>query len=135
MWNAALGLLEGQEIRAIRVTELAKDVKAGEATVRAMLYRRRIAGDVWQVTDSRFLLREQVVTLATLASELDTEHGGFTAAQFRDASGIGRNFIIELLEFFDRIGVTRRQGEIRRMRAGFESVVGSTDNTLTDAKV
>ncbi len=129
MWNAALALLESDEIRPIRMAELAGEVKAGEAAVRAMLYRRRIAGDVWQVTESRFLLREHVAALATMASELDARHGGFTAAQFRDASGIGRNFIIELLEFFDRIGVTRRVGEKRSMRAGFESVVGDTDTS------
>lgn len=124
MWNAALALLEGDDIRPIRVAELAGEVRASEAAARAMLYRRRIAGDVWQVTESRFLLREQVRALAELARELDANHTGFTAAQFRDASGIGRNFVIELLEFFDRIGVTRRVGEKRRMRAGFEGVVG-----------
>lgn len=134
MWNAALASLEGQPIRPIRVGELAREVKASEATVRAMLYRRRIAGHVWQVTESRFLLREHVAALAELASELDMEHAGFTAAQFRDASGIGRNFIIELLEFFDRIGVTRRAGERRRIRAGFQSVVGDADTSGPEAK-
>ncbi len=132
MWNAALALLEGKEIRPIRVAELTGEVKAGEAAVRAMLYRRRIAGDVWQVTENRFLLREQVAALAAMAGELDAAHGGFTAAQFRDASGIGRNFIIELLEFFDRIGVTRRLGEKRRMRTGFESVVGDKDSSTSE---
>ena len=131
MWNAALALLEEEDIRPIRIAELASEVKSSEAAVRAMLYRRRIAGDVWQVSENRFLLREQVAALVDLASTLDAEHGGFTAAQFRDASGIGRNFIIELLEFFDRIGVTRRLGEKRRMRTGFESVVGEAGNSGT----
>ncbi|MGE3693254.1 MAG: selenocysteine-specific translation elongation factor [Novosphingobium sp.] len=124
MWNAALAALEGSTTRAVRIGELAQELHTGEAAVRAMLYRRRLAGQVWQVTENRFMLNRHVAELAALASELDRRHGGFSAAQFRDASGIGRNFVIELLEFFDRIGVTRRQGEKRRMRPGFEAVLG-----------
>jgi selenocysteine-specific elongation factor len=33
--------------------------------------------------------------------------GSFDAAAYRDASGIGRNLSIEVLEFLDRAGVTR----------------------------
>ena len=92
-----------------------------------MLSRRRTSGDVWQVTETRFMLRAHVATLAATAAALDAATGkGFSAAQFRDASGIGRDFVIQLLEFFDRIGVTRRDGEVRRMRADHAAVVGST---------
>jgi selenocysteine-specific elongation factor len=40
--------------------------------------------------------------------------GGFTAGAFRNLSGIGRNLTIEVLEYFDRAGVTSRGGEGRR---------------------
>jgi selenocysteine-specific elongation factor len=52
---------------------------------------------------------------------------GFTAAQFRDETGIGRNHVIRLLEFFDRIGATRRFGELRKMQAGWQILVGGSD--------
>ena len=32
--------------------------------------------------------------------------------QFRDASGMGRNVVIEVLEHFDRKGFTRRAGRL-----------------------
>ena len=40
-----------------------------------------------------------------------TENGHFSAAGFRDLSGIGRNLTIEVLEYFDRTQVTRRDGD------------------------
>jgi selenocysteine-specific elongation factor len=39
-----------------------------------------------------------------------------TAASFRDAAGVGRNFAIDLLEFLDRTGLTLRQGSGRSLR-------------------
>ena len=39
----------------------------------------------------------------------------FTVRQFRDASGMGRNVVIEVLEHFDRKGFTRREGDARRV--------------------
>ena len=41
--------------------------------------------------------------------------GEFTAAQFRDRLGSGRKVAIQILEFFDRHGVTVRRGDLRRV--------------------
>ena len=38
----------------------------------------------------------------------------FTVRQFRDASGVGRNVVIEVLEYFDSRGFTQRIGDTRR---------------------
>jgi selenocysteine-specific elongation factor len=38
------------------------------------------------------------------------------AAAFRDRLGIGRKRSIQILEFFDRIGFTRRIGDKRQIR-------------------
>jgi selenocysteine-specific elongation factor len=35
-------------------------------------------------------------------------HGAVSVVQFRDASGLGRKRAIQVLEAFDRIGLTRR---------------------------
>jgi selenocysteine-specific elongation factor len=53
---------------------------------------------------------------------------GFTAAQYRDAIGIGRNQVIRILEFFDSIGVMRRDGDRRKVRPDYFLVVGQLDN-------
>ncbi|MGH2719796.1 MAG: SelB C-terminal domain-containing protein, partial [Actinomycetota bacterium] len=39
--------------------------------------------------------------------------GPFTVAQFRDAVGASRKYVVPLLEYLDRMGVTRRQGDLR----------------------
>ncbi|MFM6932148.1 MAG: selenocysteine-specific translation elongation factor [Novosphingobium sp.] len=125
-WRKALALAEERALVTIAAADLARDQRISEAAAQAMLERRRTSGDLWQVTDTKFMLRGQVAALVALAAELDAAQGmGFTAAHLRDASGIGRNFIIQLLEFFDRIGVTRRVGETRRMRGDWQAVVGT----------
>jgi selenocysteine-specific elongation factor len=37
-------------------------------------------------------------------------------AAFRDAVGLGRKRSIQILEYFDRIGLTRRMGDKRQIR-------------------
>jgi selenocysteine-specific elongation factor len=92
-----------------------------------MLYRRRGSGDVWRIDDERFMLRDQAAALAARAATLAKEVGGkgFNAAQYRDATGIGRNHVIRILEFFDSIGVTRREGDCRKVLRDYHLVVGT----------
>jgi selenocysteine-specific elongation factor len=52
-------------------------------------------------------------TAEALAASSDC--GSFDAAAFRDRSNLGRNISIELLEYFDRIGFTKRVGDQRRV--------------------
>ena len=57
--------------------------------------------------------------LAELTEQLAEENSnpeGFSVIQFRDVSHIGRNLCIEILEYFDRIGFTRRDGNTRHVR-------------------
>ena len=43
------------------------------------------------------------------------EGGWFTAAAFRDRLDNGRKVAIQILDFFDRAGVTLRRGDLRRI--------------------
>ena len=56
--------------------------------------------------------------LAGVVDRLAAEHGAVEAAAFRDALGIGRKRAIQILEFFDRIGYTRRVGDTHVLRVG-----------------
>ena len=71
-------------------------------------------GRLLQVSKNRFLLPEGVSALEdalrTLAAEAPE---GFDARAFRDAAAIGRNTAIDVLEYFDRVGLTRRRGNHR----------------------
>ena len=65
-------------------------------------------------------LAEFTEKVATDSDEAD----GFSVIQFRDASGIGRNLCIEILEYFDRVGFTRREGNSRFIRTEKENIFG-----------
>jgi selenocysteine-specific elongation factor len=46
--------------------------------------------------------------MVDIAAELIAQHGAARAAEFRDRIGGGRKVAIQILEFFDRVGFTRR---------------------------
>jgi len=64
-----------------------------------------------------FYDRKSVDELATVIATLAQEHGTVEAAQYRDAVGLGRKRAIQILEFFDRVGHTRRMRDARVLRA------------------
>ena len=55
--------------------------------------------------------------LAALAREVGARDGQVLAASFRDATGLGRKRAIQILEYFDRVGLLRRTGDVHRVRA------------------
>jgi len=66
------------------------------------------------------------VRLAGIARELAeaSSEAQFTAAAFKDRSGIGRNLTIEVLEYLDRIGATRRVGNARIVVRAADALFG-----------
>jgi selenocysteine-specific elongation factor len=44
---------------------------------------------------------------------LATAHDGITVSTFRETLGTSRKYAVPLLEYFDRLGVTRRDGDLR----------------------
>jgi len=69
-------------------------------------------GALVQVNDKRVYLPQHLDALARSAEGL-SRSAPFTAREFRDAAAIGRNVAIDVLEYFDAKGFTRRQGETR----------------------
>jgi selenocysteine-specific elongation factor len=85
----------------------------------ALGFLRRMAalGHVLPVAPNRFFAPEALPALGAIAHSLaaSSPDGSFDAAAYRDASGIGRNLTIEVLEFLDRAGITVFAGERRRI--------------------
>ena len=65
-----------------------------------------------QVNKNRYFTPERIGELQQVASELG-ESKPFTVREFRDASGLGRNLVIDVLEYFDRQRITQRRGDSR----------------------
>ena len=68
-----------------------------------------------KINQTRYFFPSTILSLANLCEKLslEVENGELTLASFRNVSGIGRNLSIEVLEFFDKVGFTKRLGERR----------------------
>ena len=115
LWARVQPLLEEGEMRPPRVRELAAALNLEPEPLTRFLKRVERFGRVAAVAPNRFFPPEMIMRLADLAAELAAQSSerSFTAALFKDRSGIGRNLTIEVLEYLDRIGVTRRVGDAR----------------------
>ena len=87
------------------------------ASVAAALGRADTAGLVVPVEPNRYFLPGHIEALVQLLTELseDSADGLVTTTAYRDASGLGRNLAIAVLEHFDAQGLTRRTGNARRL--------------------
>ena len=115
LWRQLHPLLGADDLRPPRVRELSEALGLQPEVATRFLKRMERFGRVAAVAPNRYFLPETVARLSEVARELAEEsaEAGFTAAAFRDRSGIGRNLTIEVLEYLDAIGVTRRVGEGR----------------------
>jgi selenocysteine-specific elongation factor len=100
------------------VRDLAKQFRVGEAQLRSLMLRLMKQGQVFQVVPDLFYPAATVIRLSRIAEELQKEHGGVLAAHFRDRTELGRKRAIQILEFFDRVGYTRRVNDEHRLRGG-----------------
>jgi selenocysteine-specific elongation factor len=90
------------------VRELADIAHEPEMRVREVLRKQVTQNMVYQVVRDLFYDRECVRELAAVVAAIAREHGAASAARYRDAVGVGRKRAIQILEFFDRVGFTRR---------------------------
>ncbi|HEY0846045.1 MAG TPA: selenocysteine-specific translation elongation factor [Noviherbaspirillum sp.] len=99
------------------VVELAKLLDMDQSVLDGFLERASRLGHLVRVAKNRYFLPETMAELADIAAVLarESEQGTFEAAAYRDRSGIGRNVTIEVLEFMDRMRMTRYAGGRRRM--------------------
>lgn len=115
VWMRIVKLLEAEDARPPTLAEVAERLGAATKTVQSVLDRAVRRGLAVRVSQTRFFLPETVARLAGIAETISkaNDQGRITAAAFRDASGLGRNLAIEMLEFFDRVRYTRRVGDAR----------------------
>jgi selenocysteine-specific elongation factor len=90
------------------VRDLAASAHEPEERVREVLRKQVTQNTVYQVVRDLFYDRECIGELAAVVTTIAQEHAAVTAALYRDAVGCGRKRAIQILEFFDRVGFTRR---------------------------
>jgi selenocysteine-specific elongation factor len=82
--------------------------------ISSTLQHAEAIGHVKRTSRNRFVPSQFIEDLLKIVIKLSGE-GRLSAGEFRTDSHIGRNYAIEILEYFDRIGVTVRRGDIREV--------------------
>jgi selenocysteine-specific elongation factor len=94
------------------VRDLMREHHMPEAEVRRLLLKLSKTGEISQLVPDLFYHPARLAELARLVAQLPEVQ----ASSFRDATGLGRKRAIQILEFFDRVGYTRRVGNIHLIR-------------------
>ncbi|MEM9683504.1 MAG: selenocysteine-specific translation elongation factor [Pseudomonadota bacterium] len=117
LWERIVDLLDVDNMRPPRVREIAEELDIDLRKLEQLFGRVTRMGLVYRVADNRYYLSDTLRQLGQVAESLSRKAPDdvFDAKAFRDASGIGRNVAIQVLEFFDKLGLTRREGDVRRI--------------------
>ncbi len=117
LWRRIEPALANGGPRPPRVRELVEIAEVELEALESFFARAEELGLVHQVAPNRYYLPGAIDGLAELASGLAaaSADGTFAAAEFNAASGIGRNLTIQVLEYLDRLGITQRRGDRRRL--------------------
>jgi selenocysteine-specific elongation factor len=118
LWTKIAPMLAGAErFRPPRVRDIATLLGLRETDVRRLLKLLGRMGRVDEVALDHFFLRATVAEMVGIIVDLTQTQpaGQFIASQFRDRLDNGRKVAIQILEFFDRHGVTLRRGDLRRI--------------------
>jgi selenocysteine-specific elongation factor len=126
LWAQARPLLATDRFRPPRTRDLAHALAVAETAMRATLKRLQRLGEVIEIAPDHFFLRATVAEMAGIAASLSQQPAGLTAATFRDRLDNGRKVAIQVLEYFDRSGLTIRQEERRRVRLDRLDLFGTT---------
>ncbi|WP_064118364.1 selenocysteine-specific translation elongation factor [Pseudomonas fluorescens] len=124
LWQQLQPLFENAEFDPPWVRDAAKMLSQDDAVVRLLLRKLARLGLMHQVVRDLFLSDGQLHRMADVLLKLAKENPQIQVTTFRDALGLGRKRCIQYLEYFDRVGLTRRIGESRQIRP---------DNALANA--
>jgi selenocysteine-specific elongation factor len=97
------------------VSELQREFS--DPSVPALLAHLAREGSVERVDQERYALKQALEEFRRAVEETLRELGAATPAQFRDRLGLTRKYLIPLLEWADRRGITSRRGDTRVLRA------------------
>jgi selenocysteine-specific elongation factor len=126
LWERVRPLLYADGLRPPPLGDLSEILEMPLKETDSFLARVASMGLVVRIARNRYFPPPTLRALALIGEKLAGE-GRFTATAFRDRSGIGRNLVIQVLEFFDRARFTLRDGDHRRILLPSSSIFGSDD--------
>src|SRR5690606_38557873 len=130
LWRRVRRALRKCGMDAPLVAELAARLREQESTMSDFLHRKSRGGEILQLSSNRFVLRETLAEVAASAVRVaeQQDDGYFLAGELRDAIGTGRRLTIQYLELLDRLGITQRFGDRRRIGKDFNDILGEIES-------
>lgn len=116
IWDKVLPKLRDEPFQPPRVRPLAQELGIDEAEMRRLMGKSARLGHSYRVAHDHYYLASAVKDLASHVAALCDEQGYAKAAPFRDRIDTGRKLAIQILEFFDTVGYTRRVREHHLIR-------------------
>ncbi|WP_034949104.1 selenocysteine-specific translation elongation factor [Erwinia oleae] len=98
------------------VRDIATSLNAEETLTRRTLRKAAQAGLIVAIVKDRYFSGDRMQQFADLIRSRAAGGESTSAADFRDRLGIGRKLAVQILEFFDRSGFTRRKGNAHLLR-------------------
>jgi len=108
-------MLRARPFNPPRVRDVARSLGLDEDRVRRLCKTLVAQGELFLVAHDHYFPRESVAELAEIMRGLNDCDGEARAATFRDRIGTGRKVAIQILEFFDRVGYSRRIGDAHKV--------------------
>lgn len=127
LWKKVELMLQAGRRKPPLTRQLASQLRVHHDAMLRFLARMQRRGLLYKVASNRFYLPATMIELATEAVALGTENhnGELTVINYRDRVAVGRNLSVEILEFFDQVGLTKRVGDSRQ-------VIGSVSGCFPD---
>lgn len=117
LWQRVADIVEAEGLRPGSLADIAGKLNVQERRLQSFLTAAGRHGLAHRISNTRYLTQGQLADLRRLAEETATKAGGpLDVRAFRDATAIGRNMAIEVLEYFDKLGYTARRGETREIK-------------------
>lgn len=98
------------------VRDIALTLQQDEQTIRSLLLTAARLGHITAIVRDRYYRSDQIQIFADLIRQRAAQGGSTSAADFRNQLGTGRKVAVQILEFFDRSGFTRRRGNDHLLR-------------------
>ncbi len=132
LWTAAADCLSPHSGSPLSLHQAAQALGVDKKLLEKSLKNAVKIGEMVLIAKNRFLPTSYMARLGLAAEALakSSSEECFSVAEFCKQSKIGRNFAIDLLEYFDRLGFTEQQGNNRRIRRSAATVFRVDDESL-----
>ena len=126
MWEQLYAILLSSPLSPPTLTEMLPNIALNELQLTSLVNRLVTMGKIYKVRNQQYFLAETIAMLGINVEQLAISQAPerFTMAQFRVATNVGRGVAIPLLELYDRIGLTVRYNNGRRLRRDWQSIFG-----------